>query len=127
MSCTLRRRGSDGDSCGHSRRSEGAWPGQDLLARPPNKRQPICNLCAIKLDNRISQLCFNPASHLVFVPRQEQASYVWVAEKQQVASGELTCFELFSLIENIKTWHTKDSSRRRCGVKCYFQGRSASW
>ena len=42
----MRRRG--GDSCGHSRRSEGTWPGQDHWLASAEK---ATDLCAIKLDD----------------------------------------------------------------------------
>ena len=65
------------------------------------------DLCTVRLDEWISQPCFDPASHLVFVSGREQVVNVWVAGKQQVIEGKLDQEMLFPLIESVKLWHTR--------------------
>ena len=74
------------------------------------KAGKAADLCAVKINDWISQPCFDPASHLVFVLGREQVNHVWVAGKQRLRDGKLIDFDLPRLIEDTRIWHTRINS-----------------
>jgi 5-methylthioadenosine/S-adenosylhomocysteine deaminase len=67
----------------------------------------FADLCAISLEDWISQPCFEPASHLIYVAGREQVSHVWVAGECRVNAHKLVDFDLAALLPVIKLWQNK--------------------
>jgi 5-methylthioadenosine/S-adenosylhomocysteine deaminase len=67
----------------------------------------FADLCAISLEDWISQPCFDPASHLIYVAGREQVSHVWVAGECRVNAHKLVDFDLAALLPVIKLWQNK--------------------
>jgi 5-methylthioadenosine/S-adenosylhomocysteine deaminase len=67
----------------------------------------LADLCAVRLDDWITQPCFDAASHLVYVAGREHVSHVWVGGSQRVADGRLTIINDGELSEIAEHWQVE--------------------
>jgi 5-methylthioadenosine/S-adenosylhomocysteine deaminase len=65
------------------------------------------DLCAIKLDDWITQPCHDPASHVVNVVGREQVSHVWVGGKLRIRDGNPVGVSPPDLIGIAGSWHNR--------------------
>jgi 5-methylthioadenosine/S-adenosylhomocysteine deaminase len=63
------------------------------------------DLCAVQLDDWISQPCYDAASHLVYVAGREQVSHVWVAGELRICDNRPVGAVAAKLIEVANSWH----------------------
>ncbi|MDY0073368.1 MAG: TRZ/ATZ family hydrolase [Thauera sp.] len=59
--------------------------GSEIGSIRPGK---LADLCAVDLGGLLSQPCYDPVSHLVYVAGREQVSEVWVGGEARVAKGQ---------------------------------------
>ena len=65
------------------------------------------DLCAIRLDDWLTQPCHNAASHLVYVAGRENVSHVWVAGKMRIHDGYPVDPVQPRLLGLANMWHTE--------------------
>lgn len=65
------------------------------------------DLCAIALDDWVSQPCFDAASHIVYVAGREQVSHVWVAGILRVSDSRPVGQAVSKLAETARSWHNR--------------------
>lgn len=63
------------------------------------------DLCAIRLDEWLTQPCFDPASHLVYVAGREQVSHTWVAGNLVMCNGVTLHINVSELLDIAGLWH----------------------
>lgn len=63
------------------------------------------DLCAVALDDWMSNPCFDPASHIVYVAGRDQVSDVWVNGNRKVAGRELLHPHNSELMRICRIWH----------------------
>jgi 5-methylthioadenosine/S-adenosylhomocysteine deaminase len=63
------------------------------------------DLCAIRLDDWLTQPCYDPASHIVYVAGREQVSHVWVAGTLRICNSQPVETVATELIEIANSWH----------------------
>lgn len=62
------------------------------------------DLCAVRIDDWISQPCFDPASHLVYVAGRENVTHVWVAGKSCIREGQFDDIDITMLMGAVALW-----------------------
>ena len=69
------------------------------------------DLCSIRLDDWITQPCYCPASHIVYVAGREQVSHVWVAGELKICNSQPVGIAPTELIEISNSWHNPQRLR----------------
>jgi 5-methylthioadenosine/S-adenosylhomocysteine deaminase len=67
------------------------------------------DLCTVRLNDWITQPCYDPASHLVYVAGREQVSHVWVAGQLRLHDGLPVGPGAEKLNEIANSWHNLKS------------------
>ncbi len=62
------------------------------------------DLVAVSLDDWLSQPCFDPVSHLIYVLGREQITHVWIAGKLRIKDKNPIDFRPETLLEKAKIW-----------------------
>ncbi|WIM06506.1 MAG: TRZ/ATZ family hydrolase [Candidatus Nitricoxidivorans perseverans] len=65
------------------------------------------DLCAVRLDDWLTQPCYDPASHLIYVAGRENVSHVWVAGKLRIRDGYPADPVHSRLLGLVNVWHTE--------------------
>jgi 5-methylthioadenosine/S-adenosylhomocysteine deaminase len=73
------------------------------------------DLCAIRLDDWLSQPCYDPASHLIYVAGREQVTHVWVAGQLRLREGLPVDPVAGKLKEIANSWHNHRGVLRSVG------------
>ncbi len=68
------------------------------------------DLCAVRLDEWLTQPCFDPASHLVYVAGREQVSHTWVAGNLLMCNGDPLQINVSELLDIAGLWHNRLTS-----------------
>lgn len=63
------------------------------------------DLCTIQLDDWLSQPCYDPASHIVYVAGRQQVSHVWVSGKLRICDGKPVGLAATKLVDIANSWH----------------------
>lgn len=63
------------------------------------------DLCAIALDDWITNPCFDPASHVIYVSGRDHVSDVWVSGRRRVAEYQLLHPHNNELLRICRMWH----------------------
>jgi 5-methylthioadenosine/S-adenosylhomocysteine deaminase len=63
------------------------------------------DLCTIQLDDWLSQPCYDPASHIVYVAGRQQVSHVWVSGKLRICDGKPVGLVATKLVDIANSWH----------------------
>jgi 5-methylthioadenosine/S-adenosylhomocysteine deaminase len=63
------------------------------------------DICAVKLDDWLSQPCYDPVSHLVYVAGRENVSHVWVDGKLRIREGQPVAPVQPPLRDMANSWH----------------------
>ncbi|MDP2811580.1 MAG: TRZ/ATZ family hydrolase [Rhodocyclaceae bacterium] len=77
---------------------------RDIGSLVPGKS---ADLCAIRLDDWLTQPCYDPASHLVYVAGRENVSHVWVAGRLRIRDGYPVDPVQSRLLSLVNLWHTE--------------------
>ena len=66
------------------------------------------DLCAVDLGSILTQPCFDPVSHLVYVAGREYVTHVWINGEPRVDKG-LTLLQISDkqLLRIVSVWHTR--------------------
>jgi 5-methylthioadenosine/S-adenosylhomocysteine deaminase len=72
------------------------------------------DLCSIRVDDWLTQPCYDPASHLVHVAGREQVTNVWVAGRARILDGQPAGATAAELIGLANSWHNRLSLREPC-------------
>ena len=66
------------------------------------------DLCALDLGSILTQPCFDPVSHLVYVAGREYVTHVWINGESRVDKG-LTLLQISDkqLLRIVSVWHTR--------------------
>jgi 5-methylthioadenosine/S-adenosylhomocysteine deaminase len=62
------------------------------------------DLCAIELDGWLSQPCFDPASHVVYVAGRNQVSHVWVGGELRISDSRPVGRAVDQLVDIASSW-----------------------
>ncbi|MCF8177648.1 MAG: TRZ/ATZ family hydrolase [Sulfuritalea sp.] len=65
------------------------------------------DLCAVRLDEWLTQPCFDPASHLVYVAGREQVSHTWIAGNLVMCDGVPLKINVSELLDITGLWHNR--------------------
>jgi 5-methylthioadenosine/S-adenosylhomocysteine deaminase len=67
----------------------------------------LADLCAVELSGFVTQPCYNPVSHLVFVCGREHVSHVWVNGEPRVADGRLLQTSNTDMLNRCLIWQNR--------------------
>ncbi len=76
------------------------------------KAGKLADMCAVSLSDWITQPCFDPISHLVYVAGREQVSHVWVGGEQRLFDAALICQSAQELNEIAALWQNPIGTKK---------------